>query len=76
MPASVIKSGAWIFGISASAAYPAYEAELKKAGKTVTVHTYEGCQHGFHNDTTQRFDPENARVAWIRTLDFFRQHLT
>jgi carboxymethylenebutenolidase len=59
-----------------NAAYPAYEAELKKAGKTVTVHTYEGCQHGFHNDTTPRFDPENARVAWNRTLDFFRQHLT
>jgi carboxymethylenebutenolidase len=59
-----------------NAAYPAYEAELKKAGKTVTVHTYEGCQHGFHNDTTPRFDPENARLAWIRTLDFFRQHLT
>ncbi len=59
-----------------NAAYPAYEAELKKAGKTVTVHTYEGCQHGFHNDTTPRFDPENARVAWNRTLDFFRQNLT
>lgn len=58
-----------------NAAYPAYEAELKKAGKTVTVHTYEGCQHGFHNDTTLRFDPENARVAWNRTLDFFRLHL-
>jgi carboxymethylenebutenolidase len=59
-----------------NAAYPAYEAELKKAGKTVTVHMHEGCQHGFHNDTTPRFDPENARVAWNRTLDFFRQHLT
>jgi len=59
-----------------NAAYPAYEAELKKHGKTVTVHTYEGCQHGFHNDTTPRFDPENARVAWNRTLDFFREHLT
>ena len=59
-----------------NAAYPAYEAELKKHGKTVTVHTYAGCQHGFHNDTTPRFDPENARVAWNRTLDFFRLHLT
>jgi carboxymethylenebutenolidase len=58
-----------------NAAYPAYEAELRKHGKTVTVHTYDGCQHGFHNDTTPRFDPENARVAWNRTLDFFRQHL-
>ena len=59
-----------------NAAYPAYEAELRKHGKAVTVHTYEGCQHGFHNDTTPRFDPENARVAWNRTLEFFRQHLT
>lgn len=58
-----------------NAAYPAYEDALKKAGKTYTLHTYAGCQHGFHNDTTPRFDPENARVAWNRTLDFFRQHL-
>lgn len=59
-----------------NATYPPYEAALKAAGKTYTLHTYEGCQHGFHNDTTPRFDPENARVAWNRTLDFFRQHLT
>ena len=58
-----------------NAAYPAYEEALKKAGKTYTLHTYAGCQHGFHNDTTPRFDPENARVAWNRTLEFFRQHL-
>jgi len=58
-----------------NAAYPAYEEALRKAGKTFTRHTYEGCQHGFHNDTTPRFDPENARVAWNRTLDFFRKHL-
>jgi carboxymethylenebutenolidase len=58
-----------------NAGYPAYEDALKKAGKTYTLHTYAGCQHGFHNDTTPRFDPENARVAWARTLDFFRKHL-
>jgi carboxymethylenebutenolidase len=58
-----------------NATYPAYEAALKAAGKTYTIHTYEGCQHGFHNDTTPRFDAENARVAWTRTLDFFRKHL-
>ena len=58
-----------------NATYPPYEAALKAAGKTYTIHTYEGCQHGFHNDTTPRFDAENARVAWTRTLDFFRKHL-
>ncbi len=58
-----------------NAGYPAYEEALKKDGKSYTLHTYAGCQHGFHNDTTPRFDPENARVAWNRTLDFFRQHL-
>lgn len=58
-----------------NATYPPYEAALKAAGKAYTIHTYEGCQHGFHNDTTPRFDPENARVAWNRTLEFFRKHL-
>ena len=58
-----------------NATYPAYVEALKAAGKTHTVHTYDGCQHGFHNDTTPRFDAENARVAWTRTLDFFRKHL-
>ena len=58
-----------------NAAYPDYEDAMKKAGKTYTLHAYAGCQHGFHNDTTPRFDPENARIAWNRTLDFFRQHL-
>jgi carboxymethylenebutenolidase len=58
-----------------NAAYPAYEEALKKAGKTFVSHTYANCQHGFHNDTTPRFDQENARVAWNRTLEFFRKHL-
>ncbi len=59
-----------------NATYPPYEEALKAAGKTFTVHTHAGCQHGFHNDTTPRFDAENARIAWNRTLDFFRKHLT
>ncbi len=58
-----------------NATYPPYEAALKAADKAYTIYTYEGCQHGFHNDTTPRFDPENARVAWNRTLEFFRKHL-
>jgi carboxymethylenebutenolidase len=59
-----------------NAGYPVYEEALKAAGKTYALHRYEGCNHGFHNDTTPRFDPANARVSWNRTLDFFRQHLT
>jgi carboxymethylenebutenolidase len=58
-----------------NAGYPAYEAALKAAGKTYEVHTYAGCQHGFHNDTTPRYDAENARVAWNRTLEFFAKHV-
>lgn len=52
-----------------------YEAALKAAGKAYEVHWYEGTQHGFHNDTTPRFQPEAAALAWRRTLDFFAKHL-
>jgi carboxymethylenebutenolidase len=36
---------------------------------------YEGKQHGFHNDTTPRYDEEAAKLAWSRTLEFFNKHL-
>lgn len=52
-----------------------YEAALKAAGKAYEVHWYEGTQHGFHNDTTPRFQLEAAALAWRRTLDFFAKHL-
>jgi carboxymethylenebutenolidase len=58
-----------------NAGYPAWEAALKKAGKEITVHQYPGTQHGFHNDTTPRFEPEQARIAWNRTLEFWAKHL-
>jgi carboxymethylenebutenolidase len=58
-----------------NAGWPAYEAALKAAGKPYEVFIYEGCQHGFHNDTTPRFNPEAAALAWSRTLDFFARHL-
>jgi carboxymethylenebutenolidase len=58
-----------------NAGYPAWEAALKAAGKDVAVHTYPDTQHGFHNDTTPRFDPEDAREAWNRTLAFWDRHL-
>jgi carboxymethylenebutenolidase len=58
-----------------NAMYPAYEEALKAAGKDYTIHVYEGANHGFHNDTTPRFDAAAAELAWARTLEFFAQHL-
>jgi carboxymethylenebutenolidase len=58
-----------------NAGIPAYEAALKAANKTYTVHLYEGKQHGFHNDTTPRYDEAAAKLAWTRTLEFFDKHL-
>jgi carboxymethylenebutenolidase len=58
-----------------NAGWPAYEAALKANGKVYTAYIYEGVNHGFHNDTTPRYDPEAAELAWSRTLDFFAAHL-
>jgi carboxymethylenebutenolidase len=58
-----------------NAAWPAYEAALKAAGARYTAHQYAGTQHGFNNDTTPRFDPAAAKLAWERTLAFFNQYL-
>lgn len=58
-----------------NAAWPAYEAALKAAGATYTAHMYAGAQHGFHNDTTPRFDAASASLAWTRTLEFFGKYL-
>jgi len=55
--------------------WPAYEAALKEHGKTYEAYTYEGANHGFHNDTTPRYDEEDAKLAWQRTIDFFEKHL-
>ena len=54
---------------------PAYEAALKANHKVYQVYMYEGKQHGFHNDTTPRYDEESAKLAWSRTLEFFNKHL-
>lgn len=56
--------------------WPAYEEALKKAGKKYEVHFYENKNHGFHNDTTPRYDKGAAELAWARTIDFFQTHLT
>jgi carboxymethylenebutenolidase len=58
-----------------NAGWPAYEAALKANGKTYTAHMYEGVNHGFHNDTTPRFDPDAAALAWSRTTAFFDEVL-
>ncbi|NKE64237.1 dienelactone hydrolase family protein [Ramlibacter sp. RBP-2] len=58
-----------------NAAWPAYEAALKGAGVKYQMHQYPGTQHGFNNDTTPRYDAAAARVAWDRTLAFFKANL-
>ena len=52
-----------------------YEAALKANNKVYTVYMYDGKQHGFHNDTTPRYDEAAANLAWTRTLDFFNKYL-
>jgi len=58
-----------------NAGWPAYEEALKANGKTYQAHIYAGANHGFHNDTTPRFDEDAASLAWERTLAHFAQHL-
>ncbi|ASV31739.1 dienelactone hydrolase family protein [Maribacter cobaltidurans] len=56
--------------------WPAYETALKGHGKKYEAFIYENANHGFHNDTTPRYDREAAELAWKRTIDFFKKHLT
>ena len=55
--------------------WPAYEDALKANHVTYTAYIYEGVNHGFHNDTTPRYDEAAAKLAWQRTLDFFNKYL-
>jgi carboxymethylenebutenolidase len=55
--------------------WPAFEAALKANGATYTGYVYEGANHGFHNDTTPRYDEAAAKLAWQRTIDFFNKYL-
>ncbi len=55
--------------------WPAYEKALKENNKTYTAHMYANANHGFHNDTTPRYDQAAAELAWKRTVDFFREKL-
>lgn len=57
------------------AGWPAYEEALKANHITYTAYVYENCNHGFHNDTTPRYDEAAAKLAWQRTIDFFNKYL-
>ena len=58
-----------------NAGWPAYEAALQENGKTYEAFVYPEVNHGFHNDTTPRFDQAAADLAWSRTLDWFHRYL-
>jgi carboxymethylenebutenolidase len=55
--------------------WPAYEAALKENNKAYTAYMYPAVNHGFHNDTTPRYDKAAAELAWKRTVDFFSDKL-
>jgi carboxymethylenebutenolidase len=55
--------------------WPPYEAALKTAGVKYQMHMYDGANHGFHNDTTPRYDEAAAKLSWSRTTAFFKEHL-
>ncbi|MBE0566188.1 MAG: dienelactone hydrolase family protein [Krumholzibacteria bacterium] len=58
-----------------NALWPECEAALQASGVRHEVHAYPGTRHGFHNNSTPRYDEEAARLAWERTVAFFREHL-
>lgn len=58
-----------------NAGWPDYEASLKKYEKDYVMHMYPGVNHGFHNDSTPRYDEAAAQLAWDRTIEFFKEKL-
>ena len=58
-----------------NAGWPAYEEALKANGKSYEAFIYPNANHGFHNDTTPRYDEASAKLAWSRTIDFFKENL-
>ena len=58
-----------------NAGWAAYEEALKANKASYAAHIYEGANHGFHNDTTPRYDEKAATLAWSRTLEFFKKNL-
>ena len=58
-----------------NAGWPAYETALKANGIRYEMYMYPGTNHGFHNDTTPRYDEVAAKLAWQRTVDFFNRNV-
>jgi carboxymethylenebutenolidase len=58
------------------AGWPAYEEALEANGKTFEVYFYPGTSHGFHNYSTPRYDEAAAKLAWGRTLAFYKKYLS
>lgn len=58
-----------------NAGWPDYEKALKAAGVEYQAFIYPGVNHGFHNDTTPRYDKEAAELSWTRTIEFFKKKL-
>ncbi|GHU17168.1 dienelactone hydrolase [Betaproteobacteria bacterium] len=58
-----------------NATYPAYESALQAAGANYQIYRYPGTQHGFHNDSTPRYNEAAAKLSWERTLAHFRKYL-
>jgi carboxymethylenebutenolidase len=59
-----------------NASQEAYRGALEKNGKDFVMYTYEGTRHGFHNNSTPRYDEAQANTAWERTISFFKKHLS
>lgn len=59
-----------------NAGWPAFEQAMQAAGIHYENHLYAAANHGFHNDTTPRFDPKAAKLSWQRTVKFFERNLT
>jgi carboxymethylenebutenolidase len=55
--------------------WPGYEQALKGAGVRYEAHIYPGTQHGFHNNSTPRYNESAAKLAWDRTVAFFKRNL-
>ncbi|MDR6255662.1 dienelactone hydrolase [Klebsiella variicola] len=55
--------------------WPAYEQALKEHHKVYEAYLYQGVNHGFHNDSTPRYDRAAADLAWQRTLAWFEKYL-
>jgi carboxymethylenebutenolidase len=59
-----------------NAMWPDYEAALKANGVNYQMYSYADTRHGFHNNSTPRYNEASANLAWERTIAFFKEHLS